>query len=82
MIERLTTVKNVDIQLRFKWTPRTSALWDNRITIHHASWDYEGGHPRHGTRVTSLAEAPYFEEGALTRRQELGLDAADESVNN
>lgn len=22
--------KNVDIQVRFKWTPRTSALWDNR----------------------------------------------------
>lgn len=23
--------KNVDIQLRFKWTPGTSALWDNRL---------------------------------------------------
>jgi alpha-ketoglutarate-dependent taurine dioxygenase len=23
--------KNVDIQVRFKWTPRTSALWDNRF---------------------------------------------------
>jgi len=22
--------KNVDIQVRFKWTPRTSALWDSR----------------------------------------------------
>lgn len=22
--------RNVDIQVRFKWTPRTSALWDNR----------------------------------------------------
>lgn len=22
--------KNVDIQVRWKWTPRTSALWDNR----------------------------------------------------
>ena len=21
---------NVDIQVRFKWTPGTSALWDNR----------------------------------------------------
>ncbi|KAK6432951.1 hypothetical protein LTR95_010877 [Oleoguttula sp. CCFEE 5521] len=29
--------KNVDIQVRFKWTPRISALWDNRITIHNAS---------------------------------------------
>ena len=23
--------KNVDIQVRFKWSPRTSALWDNRL---------------------------------------------------
>ncbi|KKY23484.1 putative alpha-ketoglutarate-dependent taurine dioxygenase [Phaeomoniella chlamydospora] len=65
--------KNVDIQVRFKWTPRTSALWDNRITIHNASWDYEGSHPRHGTRVTSLAEKPFFDAKAPTRRQALGL---------
>ncbi|KAJ5888788.1 TauD-domain-containing protein [Penicillium taxi] len=66
--------KNVDIQVRFKWTPRTSALWDNRITIHNASWDYEGGEPRHGTRVTTLAEKPYFVADAPTRREALGLN--------
>ncbi|KAK3673309.1 hypothetical protein LTR78_006854 [Recurvomyces mirabilis] len=65
---------NIDIQVRFKWTPRTSALWDNRITIHNASWDYEGREPRHGTRVTSLAEEPYFDASAPSRRQALGLD--------
>ncbi|KAJ4373704.1 hypothetical protein N0V86_007847 [Didymella sp. IMI 355093] len=65
--------KNVDIQVRFKWTPGTSALWDNRITIHNASWDYEGTEPRHGTRVTALAEKPYFDANAPTRRQALGL---------
>lgn len=90
--------QNVDIQVRFKWTAGTSALWDNRyvasleskllllqcssyeldltilsITIHNASWDYGNRHPRHGTRVTSLAEKPYFEPGAPTRRQALGL---------
>jgi len=64
---------NVDIQVRFKWTPRTSALWDNRITIHNASWDYEGKEPRHGTRVTSLAEKPFFDPEALSRREALGL---------
>jgi len=64
---------NVDIQVRFRWTPGTSALWDNRITIHNASWDYGGIEPRHGTRVTSLAEKPYFKENAPTRRQALGL---------
>lgn len=45
-----------------------------RITIHNASWDYEGTQPRHGTRVTSLAEKPYFDANAPTRRQALGLD--------
>ncbi|KAK4033165.1 hypothetical protein C8A01DRAFT_19860 [Parachaetomium inaequale] len=70
--------KNVDIQVRFKWTPGTSALWDNRITIHNASWDYGGRYPRHGTRVTSLAEVPYFASDAPTRRQALGLLDEDE----
>ncbi|TRX88014.1 hypothetical protein FHL15_011069 [Xylaria flabelliformis] len=69
---------NVDIQVRFKWTPGTSALWDNRITIHNASWDYGGRHPRHGTRVTSLAEKPVFDPSAPTRREALGLLDASE----
>jgi alpha-ketoglutarate-dependent taurine dioxygenase len=70
--------KNVDIQVRFKWTPGTSALWDNRITIHNASWDYEGNEPRHGTRVTALAEKPFFDVKAPTRRQALGLAGPDD----
>ncbi|ETI19966.1 hypothetical protein G647_08981 [Cladophialophora carrionii CBS 160.54] len=70
--------RNVDIQVRFRWTPGTSALWDNRITIHNASWDYAGAFPRHGTRVTSLAEKPYFDPNAPTRRQALGLLGPDE----
>lgn len=45
----------------------------DRITIHNASWDYGGRHPRHGTRVTALAEVPYFDPDAPTRRQALGL---------
>lgn len=64
---------NVDIQVRFKWTAGASALWDNRITMHNASYDYEGREERHGTRVTSLAEKPVFEGEAPTRRQALGL---------
>ncbi|KIW38776.1 uncharacterized protein PV06_09720 [Exophiala oligosperma] len=70
--------QNVDIQVRFKWTPGTSALWDSRITIHNASWDYGGHYPRHGTRVTSLAEVPYFDPNAPTRREALGLLDPDE----
>jgi hypothetical protein len=49
-----------------------------RITIHNASWDYEGSEPRHGTRVTALAEKPYFDPKAKTRREALGLLGSDE----
>lgn len=41
--------------------------------MHNASWDFEGREPRHGTRVTSLAEKPFFDADAPTRRQALGL---------
>ncbi|KAL7625215.1 hypothetical protein AAE478_004430 [Parahypoxylon ruwenzoriense] len=74
--------KNVDIQVRFRWTPGTSALWDNRITIHNASWDYGGRYPRHGTRVTSLAEKPFFDPAAPTRREALGfLDESETQID-
>lgn len=49
-----------------------------RITIHNASWDYANKEPRHGTRVTSLAEKPYFDPKALTRREALGQVHPDE----
>lgn len=48
------------------------------ITIHNASWDYSGREPRHGTRVTSLAEKPYFEASAPSRREALGLLGEEE----
>ncbi|KAL7265825.1 hypothetical protein RUND412_011648 [Rhizina undulata] len=69
--------RNVDIQVRYRWTAGTSALWDNRTTIHVASWDYEGNEPRHGTRVTSLAEKPFFYANAPSRRQALGLETSE-----
>ncbi|KAF9516576.1 hypothetical protein BS47DRAFT_1371696 [Hydnum rufescens UP504] len=65
---------NVDIQVRWSWTPGTSAIWDNRIAIHTVSWDYEGKVERHGTRVSSLAEKPYFDPKSKSRREALGLD--------
>lgn len=34
--------RSTDIQLRWHWTPGTSAIWDNRTTIHTVSFDYEG----------------------------------------
>ena len=53
-------------------------IGQNRITIHNASWDYEGSEPRHGTRVTALAEKPLYEDDAPTRRQALGLAGPNE----
>ena len=52
----------------------------NSITIHNASWDYAGSYPRHGTRVTSLAEKPFFNPDAPTRREALGLLGEDEQL--
>lgn len=55
----------------------SSLIW-RRITIHNASWDYEGSQPRHGTRVTSLAEKPTYDANAPTRREKLGLLGKEE----
>ncbi|KAL4984228.1 hypothetical protein BDW68DRAFT_190651 [Aspergillus falconensis] len=60
-----------DLILGFKWSPRSSVLWDNR-------WDYEGSEPRHGTRITALAEKPFFDPKARSRREALGLLGKDE----
>ncbi|KAJ7621040.1 hypothetical protein FB45DRAFT_133368 [Roridomyces roridus] len=66
--------RSTDIQVRWKWTPGTSAIWDNRSTIHTVSFDYEGKGERHGTRVSSLAETPFFDPESKSRRETLGLD--------
>ncbi|KAM9887012.1 hypothetical protein OXX79_013891, partial [Metschnikowia pulcherrima] len=68
---------NLDIQVRWNWKSKenygTSAIWDNRIANHNAVWDHEGKQPRHGTRVTSLAEVPYFDPASKSQREALGL---------
>ena len=47
----------VQWQVRFRWEPNSVALWDNRCTQHHASWDYYPA-VRHGYRVTTMGERP------------------------
>lgn len=61
--------RSTDIQLRWHWTPGTSAIWDNRSTIHTVSYDYDG--ERHGTRVSSLAEKPYFDPTSKSKAEAL-----------
>jgi len=40
--------------------------------------NHSGRHPRHGTRVTTLAEKPFNDPKAPTRREALGLLFDDE----
>ncbi|WVF67006.1 hypothetical protein IAT40_001749 [Kwoniella sp. CBS 6097] len=63
--------RSTDIQLRWHWTPGTSALWDNRTTNHTVSYDYDG--ERHGTRVSSLAEKPFFDPKSKSKAEALQL---------
>ncbi|BGP17162.1 hypothetical protein JCM10213v2_005178 [Rhodosporidiobolus nylandii] len=43
---------------------------------------HEGKQPRHGTRVSSLAEVPYFDPKAPSRREALGFDRPEDFVFN
>lgn len=71
--------RNLDIQVRFCWQPTaegfgTSAIWDNRISQHYAVGDYDHDNDdRHGTRVGSLAEIPYFDPLSKSQRESLGI---------
>lgn len=50
----------VDHQIRVAWRPGTVVIWDNRCVQHHAAFDYFPA-VRHGTRVTTIGEAPVLE---------------------
>ena len=44
-------------QCRFRWQKNSIAMWDNRCTQHHATWDYYP-ETRSGVRVTIKGERP------------------------
>lgn len=58
--------------VRFKWEEQDVAIWDNRVSVHSATY---GFYPerRHGVRVTTFGEAPYFD--ANGRSQQAEFDA-------
>jgi alpha-ketoglutarate-dependent taurine dioxygenase len=50
-------VTNPNFQVRFRWSPRAVAFWDNRCTQHLAVWDYFP-QTRSGYRVTIGGDTP------------------------
>ncbi|KAF8888440.1 hypothetical protein CPB84DRAFT_1786066 [Gymnopilus junonius] len=63
--------ENHDLQVRYRWRKNDIAIWDNRVTLHTATFDYEA--LRTGNRVVSLGEKPYFDPNSKSRREVLGL---------
>ncbi|GAN04498.1 tfdA family taurine dioxygenase [Mucor ambiguus] len=60
-----------DFHVRFKWTEDTVAVWDNRVTSHVAIFDYldSSEQRRHGWRITTQAERPYFDPESKSQKQ-------------
>ena len=46
-----------DGQVRVKWENGTVVVWDNRVTAHSATLDFEGER-RHAVRITPRGEKP------------------------
>jgi len=65
---------NHDLQVRYRWNKNDVAIWDNRVTLHTATFDYDNV-PRQGNRVVSLGEKPYLDPSSLSRRE--ALDSAN-----
>lgn len=63
--------QNDDAQVRYRWSQNDTAIWDNRSTLHCATYDYDGA--RAGNRICGLGEAPYLVKGSTGRREALGV---------
>ncbi|KAJ3053032.1 hypothetical protein HK097_005203 [Rhizophlyctis rosea] len=63
--------QNHDLQVRYKWGKNDLAIWDNRSTVHAATFDY-GTQLRFGERAVSLGERPYLDPNSKSRREALG----------
>ncbi|WRT67275.1 uncharacterized protein IL334_004242 [Kwoniella shivajii] len=51
-------LNNFDCSVRFRWEAGSVAIWDNRSTLHSATFDY--AEERSGDRASSIGEQPYF----------------------
>lgn len=59
-----------DATVRFKWAEQDVALWDNRVSVHTASY---GFYPerRHAVRVTTHGEVPYYDSKGTSQQAEI-----------
>ena len=48
---------HLEFQCRVRWTPNMLTFWDNRVTQHHAVWDYFP-QVRYGERVSIIGSRP------------------------
>ncbi len=47
-----------EFQLRFTWTNKTIAIWDNRVTMHYPVFDYSGKR-RKMHRIAITGDEPF-----------------------
>ena len=52
--------KGADFTVRASYEKGTVVVWDNRVTVHSATvdWEIDGGQRRHAVRLTPQAEQP------------------------
>ncbi|KAF9450834.1 alpha-ketoglutarate-dependent taurine dioxygenase [Macrolepiota fuliginosa MF-IS2] len=50
--------KSADFQIRASYEPGTVVIWDNRVTCHSATRDFNPEFRRHAVRLTPQAEVP------------------------
>lgn len=60
---------------RFKWAPGDVAFWDNRVSVHTASFGFFPQR-RHGVRVTPHGEVPYFDPNGKSQQAEIDANIA------
>lgn len=62
-----------DATIKYKWSTNDVAIWDNRPSLHTATTDFDI-ELRHGVRVTTIGEAPFFDPNSKSQKVEWDAD--------
>lgn len=73
-------VSTQEAHVRFQWGKHDVAFWDNRSTIHSASFGFMP-HRRHGVRVATTAEKPYYSPEGKSQEEEFNAKWGLPQVN-